>query len=414
MKMIPCLTLLLAAGMVFAEPPAAPRSPAAAAPAPAASTPISGKPRIEFSEKKHNFGRILNIDHPETFLTFRNTGDAPLIIKRIVKSCACTEPTLLPAGKTEFAPGEEGQIKIGLSAREKHGHAEVDLKVESNDPEHPTTVLYLLADVDRVVELDPVVVNFGDVRKGEKKELDLKVVGRTPDFKATYLSINYYEKGEPPVSWKIISTDPYEFQGQTVRATTIRLTLAPQENAFRKEWGIGVRTNDPRMDNLGSKIQVNVISDLETSTPTIMLGSLTPGQSFVGNIRVTSRSRTPFKVLKVENPADLSVSYDLTPTKALSIGLKPGDLPPPENTKEKPYSYLVRVSGTAPMRHGEYTGEIILKTDLKGDETVKIPFRAVLRDPPAAPTTVPTTPTQTPGVLTPVSPTPPASPKGGR
>lgn len=98
-----------------------------------------------------------------------------------------------------------------------------------------------------MVELShPVVVNFGDVRKGEKKEArsqghrsHARLQGDLP------LDQQLLREGEPPVSWKIISTDPYEFQGQTVRATTIRLTLARQENAFRKEWGIGVRTNPP-------------------------------------------------------------------------------------------------------------------------------------------------------------------------
>lgn len=124
-------------------------APAAAAPAPAASTPTSGRPRIEFSEKKHNFGRIPQHRSPRDFSHLPTVGDAPLIIKRIVKSRAhAPSPRCSPRARPSLLPARKAGSRLACR-RVRHGHAEVDLKVESNDPEHPTTVLYLLADVDR-------------------------------------------------------------------------------------------------------------------------------------------------------------------------------------------------------------------------------------------------------------------------
>jgi hypothetical protein len=354
------------------------------------ATPAAGTPKIKFETLEQDFGDVLTTDHPTTVFKFTNEGTAPLKIERIVKSCSCTEPKIMPEGKTEFAPGESGEIHVGVSVKEKHGPTRVDVRVFTNDPARKDVMLYMNAKVARVVELDPMIVNFGEVRRGEKREIDLKVIGRTPDFKATYAVINYAEK-DRPVESKILDTAPFEFQGQKLWATTIRFTLPPQSRTFRSEWGVRITTNDPRQPETGTKVQVQVQSEIELSSEVVQLGVLSPNSAFSTQLRLTHRRYTPFKLVKLEHDPSLTSRIAATTQAQFAMMQRPGALQMPTNNPENPYSYVVTISGRTPDKQGPFTGEFIVKTDVKGDEEFKVPFRGVIRAETPSPAVVPGT-----------------------
>ena len=49
-------------------------------------------PIIEFNETEHDFGEIERNIPVETTFTYKNTGNAPLVITDIKTSCGCTTP----------------------------------------------------------------------------------------------------------------------------------------------------------------------------------------------------------------------------------------------------------------------------------------------------------------------------------
>lgn len=67
-------------------------------------------PVIEFSETEHDFGKIESRQPQETVFSYKNTGDAPLVITNIKSSCGCTIPK--DWSREPLAPGETGQFTV--------------------------------------------------------------------------------------------------------------------------------------------------------------------------------------------------------------------------------------------------------------------------------------------------------------
>lgn len=67
-------------------------------------------PVMEFDKVEHDFGTIEQNAPQETIFTFKNTGDAPLIITDAKSSCGCTVPDY--PKNTPIAPGETGEMLV--------------------------------------------------------------------------------------------------------------------------------------------------------------------------------------------------------------------------------------------------------------------------------------------------------------
>lgn len=65
---------------------------------------------ISFDKIEHNFGDILISSGPkECTFTFKNVGDSPIAIHRVLSSCGCTEPTWT---QRPIRSGESGEINV--------------------------------------------------------------------------------------------------------------------------------------------------------------------------------------------------------------------------------------------------------------------------------------------------------------
>jgi hypothetical protein len=71
----------------------------------------SGKfPIIEFEKTTHDFGEIQANQQVETVFTYKNVGDAPLVITDIQSSCGCTVPQ--DWSREPLAKGESGHFTV--------------------------------------------------------------------------------------------------------------------------------------------------------------------------------------------------------------------------------------------------------------------------------------------------------------
>lgn len=66
--------------------------------------------RMSFDKVEHDFGTIAAGTPQQTIFTFKNIGDAPLIITNARSSCGCTVPDY--PRNTPIAPGETGELLI--------------------------------------------------------------------------------------------------------------------------------------------------------------------------------------------------------------------------------------------------------------------------------------------------------------
>lgn len=72
------------------------------------------QPKIEFNEKEHDFGNVIEGTYPTTYFIFYNTGDKDLVLKEVHASCGCTSPSW---PKEAIKPGDSGAIKVVFNTR---------------------------------------------------------------------------------------------------------------------------------------------------------------------------------------------------------------------------------------------------------------------------------------------------------
>ncbi len=75
-------------------------------------------PVMSFDKQEHDFGSIIQGTPQETVFTFKNTGDAPLIITDARSSCGCTVPQY--PKNTPIAPGDSGELTVKFNGSGKN------------------------------------------------------------------------------------------------------------------------------------------------------------------------------------------------------------------------------------------------------------------------------------------------------
>ncbi|MDO5655674.1 MAG: DUF1573 domain-containing protein [Flavobacteriaceae bacterium] len=100
---------------------------------------------ITFNSEVMEYGDVAKgADGNKTF-TFKNTGDAPLILKLVKPACGCT---VADYPKEPLAPGESGTIKVGYNTNTV-GAFNKTIEVHSNAVQNGRKILRIKG---RVIE----------------------------------------------------------------------------------------------------------------------------------------------------------------------------------------------------------------------------------------------------------------------
>ena len=92
--------------------------------------PKDGKyPEMTFATKDHDFGTIEADSKVNYSFTFKNTGQADLIISSAVGSCGCTIPEY---PKDPIKAGESGKIDVSFNSANKHGNQQKSVTIYTN------------------------------------------------------------------------------------------------------------------------------------------------------------------------------------------------------------------------------------------------------------------------------------------
>jgi hypothetical protein len=126
-------------------------------------------PSAKFEKTECDIGEVQAGQSAKASIAFSNTGDEPLRIIRINKSCGCTQAS---AAKTELAPGEPSTVEITFTAATVGGGGKIGktVTVVTNDPTDPTIRLQVTGTVIPVATLSPENINFGTIQRGSTIE----------------------------------------------------------------------------------------------------------------------------------------------------------------------------------------------------------------------------------------------------
>lgn len=84
---------------------------------------------IEWQQQTIDFGKITEGQKLEVAYHFKNTGNKPLVISKVVPGCGCT---VAETPKEPVAPGKEGIIKASFNSEGRVGPQHKSISVYAN------------------------------------------------------------------------------------------------------------------------------------------------------------------------------------------------------------------------------------------------------------------------------------------
>lgn len=105
-------------------------------------------PKMVFEEDSHDFGQIKEGVVAEYDFKFKNTGDAPLVLKDVRASCGCTTPEW---PKEPIAPSKSGIIKAKYNSANRPGAFSKSITITTNI-EGEVKVLFIKGEVVRATD----------------------------------------------------------------------------------------------------------------------------------------------------------------------------------------------------------------------------------------------------------------------
>ena len=140
---------------------------------------VCDAPTCDFGERK--IGEIF--DH--TFI-LKNTGEAPLHIKKIRATCGCTIPSLTV--KT-IMPGKSTPLRVKIDLTRRKGPQRKSVRIETNDPAQPIHHLWIKGTSITEVDLRPDFINFSKLDTSSTRRMTVQLISRKPDTVITNLTI---------------------------------------------------------------------------------------------------------------------------------------------------------------------------------------------------------------------------------
>ncbi len=280
------LTLLwatIAVPTAFAEDPPEP-----------APGPSAGQPRIDVEPKTVRLGEVYVGDAGYGELTIRNTGDAPLIISKIEKSCGCTATFLAEEDKI-IQPGGQSKVKVELRPNKTQSASDVFTKVitiVSNDPYKSNLRVGVECIAKIGVEANPsnLLIDEPGLKVGESRTMEVVVAAANAEpFHITDVEIPEsaalaveYDKNTKQISHKL------------------NVRIGPVNEAANVTANLKVHTDHSRTKLVNVYVLAKV-QRLVTLTPTYLnLGQVEPGAVVEQQVQLRAEDDRRIETLDIE------------------------------------------------------------------------------------------------------------------
>jgi len=378
------LAATTASAQLVGPMPADPKSPE-----PVGDVLFNGKPKIEFEKTTSDLGKILDTAPKPLKFKFKNTGGAPLLISDVHATCGCTVPQL---AKRQYNPGEEGVIDVTYNPHGKRGKQNQRVTVSTNDPNAAQFVLNVEAEVVPLVAADPPMVALGQVPKGEGKTISLTVTSREPNWalgEATFTSNKFLAVKTTPMA-------EVDVNGEKLQQMTVEVTLKPEAGVGRIQEELRLVPTDSKYQTVRLPVMAQIDGDLLLAPARLSLGVVDLNTDFKGQMKLSSRSGKKFSV------ASIAQSHGQNEFDPIEFAIRAEPMnPAADGTSD---SFTIIVSGTAPAAQKRSQMEFTIKTNVVGEEEIKVPVYLVVRDMKAG-----MTPVQPPNGVTPNPVAPPTN-----
>jgi len=351
--------------------------------------PVGPQPVAELELQSVDFGTIYDNQVQETIFRIHNKGEGPLIIKSLSATCGCTVPVLkgtdgtTPAGapsiKRQYAPGEVVEIVVKYDPKGKNGQQHQRVTVETNDPAHPRIVFELKATVLRMINVEPSLVQFGAISKGETKTVMVEVSGRYESFDIVNATLT--SGSEPPIELvggkgetSQLSVDVWPIENATeddklIRRTTVLLTIKDKATVgtLSANLALAIKGYDGSTTIQNLRIYGEIVGDIQLLPNRINFAMVTNGQPVEKTIKIVSRRGQAFKILKVEEVPPMGADRKPRAKQFSSVNWSAM-----ENVSGKYDAHMLTLQAVPQTNARTIYTEFVIYTDRKDEPKVRL------------------------------------------
>jgi len=337
--------------------------PAKATSTPATPTPINSAqkigPRFILNDPIIDFGDVHDFEKRTAKASFVNGGDSQLTVTRVQPTCGCTTVKLQ---KTVFEPGEGEEITLNFSPKGSGAQTKY-VKIHTTDPTSAVTNLTIKANVLGTVTANPRTFRIGTIPLGRKHVAYSTITAEDPRYVPTSATItgNLAEHA-------ILSLKETTQEGAPQRTWQLELTV--KETA---PWGWhsgtanirGTIKTDARVypHNLAMGMNLSAEGMLKSTDTMFRLLILTPGKGFSKRVTLSRNDGKPFEVLGTTIEGG---GKDLFDVEAIPNG-------------DSRTSWELILSGIAPSRSQVIKGNVLIQTDVPGEEVISMLYQGNIR-----------------------------------
>ncbi len=333
----------------------------------ALSTPDVGGPKLAFAETEFDFGEVNEGDTVVHRFRFTNTGTEdlrldPIVVSEVHASCSLPNaltvevPSFTDADTVVLAPGNANEVILrlntdGFAMPAFDGKFSQRVRIFSNDPRNPRTLLHIKGIVRPVLQRDPVEVQMGTLFKANGElPAQLSPVKLIPTA-GNVVRITKVESNVPYLKPSVSAVADGE--GYVVTAA---IDPSIPEGTLG-DVHLTVHTDHPKRPTIEIAVSAAVYDarPIQVSPDAIQFGFVKPGESLTSTVRLERVGDAAWRVLKVTRQVDgaaLDASMERTPD-----------------------GHQLLVSVKAPERPWEsFSGSIELATDSKKQPKIAVTF----------------------------------------
>ena len=308
---------------------------------------LTKAPKISFDDRIYDFGVVEPEDKPQHYFTFKNTGQADLVISKVKSSCGCTAALL---SEERIPPGELGRIEIKFDPRGRRGKQQKTVSVHSNAENESVIQLTIQGVVKASVEVVPEQIFFSSVNNQEVYEKRIRVLG-AGDGK---LEITHVETSSPFLSGEISPPQPGE-----VITYEVKILLHPGAPVGKLEETLTIHTNNEARPHLNVSIEGNVLGPISVYPEQLFLGFINAGEVIQRDILLTKMGRADMKVLEVNHQSPF-ISTKVVPV-------------------ENGWKVRIRVKLSANVPIGAFRDILEIRTNNREQSAIRVSLHALVR-----------------------------------
>lgn len=302
-----------------------------------------GKPKIAFEKTLHKFGEIDKGKKAKTSFRFSNKGKGTLKIEDVTATCGCT--TAKPE-KTEYAPGEQGDIEVTFDSTRFFGFTTKKVMVITNDPKNKEYELTIEGTVVSEIVSKPEHIFIADARRGEVSKREILVTTN----RLEKLEIRNLE-AKP----EFLSAELERLDDQSVKIIVTADGKKFSEAQARPKGIISYETNGETQKKIFTNVTVNVVTPVSAHPRYAMFWATPFGKKREIDIRLVA--------------SDANMTFQIESLKSSEAFITV------EKLSDDPNETTIKVVLTPEAPEGKFKGNIVVRTTHPEQKVIVIPLR---------------------------------------